>query len=390
MVYTVLYMRKEAVSVVFDIGSASVGGYIVHTKKSDSTLLWGVRADYAFNPVQSYGVYVKKMQHALAKVADAVVREGLALSQEKVSFRTSTATLTCVVDAPWSWGEVRTFEENNAQPFLVNHQWRDSARASLEQEGMKSPAFLSWQGGMGEVETLEMEDTRCTGDGYPLDEKEKSEVSEATLSVYHSFLSHVVSEEVRSYITRVFPHHPLTCTSLPHFLSPLLTTCTLAREGRTVFLVPTEFETHVLLFEKSALVGASLVPFGTLHLVRTCAPSTESKEEAVSVARHLLQGVSEKTPPPKATVRTLAEWRAGVDTKILEMTHGLPPRSAVCVAGPLWYRAFRFALLRLETGVRLAPYRFAPTQERDPTVPLRDFRARLVAHALAYAEPLAV
>ncbi len=260
--------RDSGCSLVFDIGSGSVGGAIVLTsEKYTPTVLYSFRSDIPFQEEATGLRLLSLMLRSLSQVVLAISREGF----DEAGFgghypKIKEAVIS--LSAPWIISKTSFLKLQNKEPMRITQQ----VFATLLEESIKDLHLSEKNIPRGSIQ-IEERLIKSVLDGYETSSPYEKEATAAEFAVFSSFSVPRVTEKIIDIITRSF--HPKTIS----FHSFALLSFVTLREvypGEEHFIVVdvSGEQTELSIVKRGVLIETVTFPFGRNHLVRILKKNT--------------------------------------------------------------------------------------------------------------------
>lgn len=245
--------RREA-SLIFDVGSGSVGGALVSRGAGKPLIIHSVRALIAFAEENRANRLFTAMQKALAQVLLSLVHEGLRRASAP---RPRIGEAFVFLSAPWVASRMKFLHLGSPTPVVIND---DVFRALLEEQGTHSAAP---KGGI----IMEQKLIKAELNGYEVARPYGKTATDASFAIFMSFALPRVLSVVSESITRAIQPARVT------FHSFILSACEEAQElfpNRSDFLIVdvSGEQTELAAVKRGAIVEILTFPFGRNHFLR--------------------------------------------------------------------------------------------------------------------------
>lgn len=272
---------SEEISIIFDIGSGSVGAALVKfpaDPRGSPTILYSYREPLKFIPRPSSKRLLSVMLRLLSNVAKHVQRDGL--SHVHLSYFTPTLQrVICVFSSPWYASQTKVLKIEKEKPFKITQSFLDDI-IKREDEQFK---ILLLEGGYEEtfgpdVKVLEKKIIGTRLNGYEVKDPIDKEARELEVTFLSSFISSNILTSVEKVLHEVF-----------HFRRVRFYSYALASWNAVQHIFPSEEEflffdigeevTDITLTTKNVLVETVSVPLGRSLFLRQVAKDLDVSAE---------------------------------------------------------------------------------------------------------------
>ncbi|MFT5359656.1 MAG: cell division ATPase FtsA [Candidatus Paceibacteria bacterium] len=262
--------RKPKVSIVFDIGSDSVAGSVVHfTGNSEESprIIYSKRTHWHSENQSSYEDILRSMKYTLGNVARVIQEKNFPISRGSEIYVTFSA--------PWFANETRRAELSRKTVFTVTKNILDKIKdkeiKSFYKEGEKV---------YGEdFEVIEKSIIDVSVNGYPTDKPVGKKTKNINMSIYVSVAPKDVIYTVRDVLGRVLHHnisfHTTTLTSY------IVSRDYFARDKDYIFMNIGGELTDLLVVRNNTIFQSLSFPLGLNFFYKHMASSLESSTHEV-------------------------------------------------------------------------------------------------------------
>ncbi len=336
--------KEDRVLVVFDVGSASIGGAIAVSSSKGMVVAWDTRIEYGYRSDSDFERYARTMYATLLEVGMKVSGEGFKDVRTKVpKFRVKDVEVHCVITPPWFFGVAYTENKKKEQPFQIS----SSLVAKMQQEGISNitetlEAFSLWKDVMGDdALLLELHLESIKLEGYQVSQYMHRHARDVTVQSYASLMDASVQGHIEEVLEKVFPNFPNRLHSSTHLLSSPWK----VSPGRRACVELHGEMTTVSYIKNGCIEGTITVPIGTSHLLREIAPKAMNAKEARAPLEVLLRGENKSPTEFDALSEELkgplTTWHRRVIEATVHILGGItPPRQVTLIARELWYPVF--------------------------------------------------
>lgn len=261
---------KSQPIVIFDIGSASIGGAVVSFKENTPYVAYSIRKQIPFNSAVDEEHFIPAMSEILSGVAKDIRQSGL--SQKNGEFMVPHE-IVCVLAAPWHTTQTLTASFEHKENFLVTDTVMDNLLAQIR-ERRRSNGLE--EGGAAPIEEIVIDSTL---NGYST----RSPLGKTARRISATFLESSMSKElntkIRNAIFEVFSSDiPVTFRSFT--LASFSVMRDMFTETEDFLLLDVTGEISGMSVVRSAVIGDTLsFPYGLGTLIRNISQRTGSIPE---------------------------------------------------------------------------------------------------------------
>ena len=312
--------KKTELGIVYDIGSASVGGALVlFVSGKKSKIIYSVRHDMVFQKEFDIVRMEKSMYKALASVSEDLVKNGIPHLRftEFGSLRPERAF--CTLASPWLVSQTRTIHTTFDRPRKIRQ------RDIIERVEQEREVFLESDDVIdliGENDHILIEEkvVRVLLNGYEISHFGAGDARSMDISAIFSVAPTNIIQGISDAIQRIFPSCATTYHSFPSVLFGVLRD-TLEGKIRDFVMIDISGEvTDVSVIDDMNLIETVTFPVGKKTILRSVAESAGmGTEESLSYLQLSNEGAI--TGRAKEKIMT-----------------------ALKTARALWYRSYEHAL----------------------------------------------
>ncbi len=271
---------KEKIVIVFDIGSSSVGGFVLSLGKNGiPKIIFTVREpitlEMTLNPEQFLILTIK----SLDLVVDKIFKQGLGAPEK----------IFCTLASPWHVSETRTIKLEKNEPFIFNSKLADSLIqkeiALFEEEYLAKYANTE-----DRVLPIEFKNIKTMLNGYEVSEPLNQKIKELEITIFISISSEKVLNKIKESIGKHFYFKEI------RFFSFLFAAFAVVRDvyshTEDFLLIDIGGEvTDISMVKKNTLRESISFPLGVNFIIRGVASAMISSiEEAKSLISLLKDG----------------------------------------------------------------------------------------------------
>src|SRR3989344_165664 len=309
-----LSSRNKEVTLIVDVGSASVGASLVFISpdsKTQPTTIESVRVPIKFQERFRFNYFVDLMLRAVETSVSSLIR----ISKEK------PVNIHCFIASPWYASQVRKISLKKDKEFifdgnLFNSLVNEEAK-NFEKDVINSPHFKE------HTYFLEKEVVDITLNGYHVEKPFGIKVRKAELSLFLSIASKNIITEIQERIEKIFPR----CIIEFHtFLLPFFTaTRDIFSEHRDFLLIDVGGEvTDIALIKDQNIKESISIPLGRNFVLRKSAQLMKKNVEEVQSLLFFMTegklGVSAKEKIEKVFYSVRQEWLKMFHQALLEVS----------------------------------------------------------------------
>lgn len=326
------FSRKPDLEAVFDIGSSSVRGGLVHKEEGKAPhIVFTVREQIPFPTSLSPKRFFKAMTDALDLVNAAMVKAAAGRRVRRVAFAFSS---------PWSATQTKVATIERPEPFVLTKAMADEVIAEAEKAFEAETLNTTPDGVADKLATMERRVIQVSLNGYPVADPYGKKARRVDISFFTSIAPKAVIDKV--FETSMKAYHPKGTNA---YSFPLVA-FSLLRDmyhdvDDFVFLDVGGELTDVSIVKNGLIVESASFPLGANFLMRSVSKAfATSPEQSESLLRlhfeeHGDANLAEKLAPVLAGASK--EWTSelhGLLSKLSD-TMSLPQRLFLIVGGDL-------------------------------------------------------
>jgi hypothetical protein len=243
--------RKPKVAIIFDIGSDSVAGSVVHFSENPEEfprIIYTKRTHWQSDNQSSYEDILRSMRYTLGNVARAI--------QEKDFPISGGGDIYVTFSAPWFAHEMRRAEISRKTVFTVNQ----SILNKIKDKEIKSFYKESENIYGDDFEVIEKTIVDISVNGYPTDKPVGKKAKNINLSIYLSIAPKDILDTTRDVLGRVFHHRVIFQTST--LVSYVVSRDYFAKDKDYIFLDVGGELTDVLVVRNNTIFQTLSFPLG--------------------------------------------------------------------------------------------------------------------------------
>ena len=191
---------KEGVVLVYDIGSASVGGALVLlSEKQNPKILYSIRKKMVFQEKLDTKKFAKAMLISLKKVSSDLNKKGIVhLNFLKVKDKKIQESF-CFFSSPWVASQTRIVSLQSKEIFTVT---KKMVEESIEEE--EKTFFEEMPADKKDFKLIDKKVVQLKMNGYVVNSFSKDKVRDAELHLFLSLIDQDILEKVREIIEKDF------------------------------------------------------------------------------------------------------------------------------------------------------------------------------------------
>ena len=312
--------QKDELVLVFDIGSASVGGAVFYMQSTGvPKIIYSVRESIPFEEEVDFNKFFLLTRKSLEIVASKICLAGLGAPDK----------IFCVLLSPWYGSQTRTIHFEKNTPFTFTAKFADS----LIQKEMK--IFEEEQADIqdkNDIHLLEIKNMKVMLNGYatsqPLDQKAK----ELEMTIFISMSSERILNKIKETISRHFHSQNIK------FSSFVMASFSVVRDIFThqdnFLLVDVGGEvTDITMVKKDILRESVSFPMGHNYLTRGVSSALNcTLDEARSYIslykdKHMIESVGKKFEP--IINKLVANWLKKFQESLVSLSNNVSIPSTI-------------------------------------------------------------
>jgi len=253
--------EKNRVIALFDIGSGSVGGAILHMKDEEGelpTIISTTRTPLKLHDQLDFQALLRAMTHALRHTAETLYYEKVGTLDE----------IICVLASPWYTNETRTLKMSRERQFIFTDRL---ANDLLQKEiNLLKEAYTKNYDEISQPEFIEKQVIDVSLDGVKIDKPIDKQTKAVEMNIVVTLSTKLCTDTIRKELAQFFHHTPISFSSF-------LTSSYLAVRDRyntleSYLLVDIGGEiTDISTVSDSVLKDSASFPFGSNTLFKKVA-----------------------------------------------------------------------------------------------------------------------
>lgn len=317
--------KRENV-LIFDIGSASVGGsVVVLTKGKKPQIVFSTRSKMAFQEKLDFDHFVHSMLSVLLNVSMEMRSGGIPKIDGKID------RVLCVLSSPWYISQTKIFDVKKKVPFDVTVSFLESLMKDAIDSHKKEAVQIE-----DDPVFIEREIIQTKINGYPVTDIFDLKTDNFVLTAYSTIMSKDVHEKIKKMINKVF--------NVDDFIFRSFTTATysvirdLFMKEKNFLLVDVSGETtNVSIVYDEVLMDSASFPLGHNSHIRAVQGKLYSDpEEAVSRIK-IQKGNEEMSSESIQVESTLSsadkDWVESLKKALDDISEGTPLPSTLFLTG---------------------------------------------------------
>ena len=256
--------------VIFDIGSASIGGAVVFFDKEVPHISYCTRIQLPFQEKADEKRLLPQVEEVLAQVADEVQKNGL---QPKDGQSIVPQEIVCIFSSLWSNTQATSASFEHKKSFVVTDRIMDNLLAQIHKSNKEEKK--------GTVKIIEEIIINSVLNGYPTHSPLGKKAQHINVTFLESTITEALYSKIHDVINKVFsPDIPLLLRSFT--LASFSVTRDMFEDIRDFLLVDVTGEvTEISVVHDSTLEDTLSFPYGRNTIVRDIAKKTKSVPEDV-------------------------------------------------------------------------------------------------------------
>ncbi len=278
-----LHKQVQEVAIIFDIGSASIGGALVKLiYPGKPEILYTSRKDINLGKNVNSKRLLLSMEKILKEVSLDIQKKGLTQIKKRGLFPKKIQNIYCTFSAPWYLSQTKVVTSRFNKPKTI------TSALIKEQTKKEEDDFLNTRSGKyakskkEELHILEHSVVQVKLNGYETTKPEGKTAKEIEMSIFMSMIPDVAAKTAFDAISSVFHSDNLHMHSFGLVSFSVLRS--IFKDNKDFILLDISGEvTDVILVKDNVLVESTTFPFGKHKLARDLAKSLNTtKEEAIS------------------------------------------------------------------------------------------------------------
>ncbi len=318
---------KEELVVVFDVGSASIGGALISIThdhdpnvQTNPKIIYSVRKPMVFQDTLDFSRFIFAMLQTLEAVAKDIETQKLGAPKK----------IFCTLSSPWYASQTRTIRFKKNTPFIFSKKlWSELVEkeiAAFEAEELKK---YSEEGETPRI--IEQKTMHITLNGYQTPEPLGKKASELELSLFISISSKKIIDGIEEELKHFF-HMPVVFSSF--LFSSFIAVRDVFSGEKNFLVVDVAGElTDVGLIKDSVLAQSASFPQGKNFIARHLSEDLKrSGSDVITLINLLIAGALDKAMKPKieellSQART--KWLSGFQTTLANLSNDLSLPSTI-------------------------------------------------------------
>jgi len=315
---------KKQISLIFDIGSGSVGGALMElSKESKPKIIYSKRLPIKFQKNLNPEILLKNMIKAVRRVSQDLNTEGLKRLGGTSRRSKHINNVTCTLASPWFISQAKVIRVRKKEAFTISKKFIDSLIEKEEKEFKKSNLAKYSERNMGTSEIIERKFVKIKLNGYETENPYGKKAIEAEVVMFMSVAPTRVLDEVEEAIAKYFFFDDVKFNSFA--LVSFSAVRDMYERVKSFLLLDISAEvTDLSIIKKAAIFDMGSFPFGQNFLIREVTKSLKTvPEEALSILKLYLKG---KLSKEKSSIlepvmeRAKEEWLKAFQETLMELS----------------------------------------------------------------------
>jgi len=322
-----MYRAKQSPFVVFDIGSASVGGALVAApdESGKAKIIYSTRIAITFQEDINYDRLMIEMLSAMKSVATNIEQDGIRKSGNEIDVG-DIRDVFCVFASPWYVSDINVLKVQRDEPFMISPEFISDIIKAKDEKFKESLRQQLDNKEITNSKLIEKNIIQILLDGYNTDSPHGKKANSIEMTVFKSMISGEIEKKVKELLEKVFSASDIS-----------LHTFSLASFGavRDIFSSEKNFllmdiggeVTDIAIVRNDTLVKTTSFDIGKNSLIRESAKLLNTiPEEAHSLLRLYLEGKSigkESAKMEKALLAAKGEWLSSFRKILTDFSDGL-------------------------------------------------------------------
>ncbi|MFZ2072769.1 MAG: hypothetical protein WA101_03180 [Minisyncoccia bacterium] len=334
--------NTEELTLVFDIGSSSVGGALFLAQKSGvPKIIFSVREAIVFGDKVDFDILLSSTAKSLEIVANKICMAGLGVPKKTF----------CILASPWYASQIRTIKLEKNTSFIFTSELADSLikkEISLFEE-----EYLMKNQSKGEegVRAIELKNMKIMLNGYTVRDPLDKKIKELEMIIFISISSERVLKKIEYTIGKYFHPDNIKFSSFP------MATFTVSRDmymhHENFLLIDVGGEvTDVSMIKKDVLCNSISFPMGLNFMIRGISSSLNcSLDEAKSFISlykdgHMEKSVEKKFDPIIFKLKT--EWLNKFQESLFNLSNSISMPSTIFLTTSQGFSDFFTKIIKTE------------------------------------------
>ncbi|OGD68343.1 hypothetical protein A2996_00300 [Candidatus Campbellbacteria bacterium RIFCSPLOWO2_01_FULL_34_15] len=327
--------EEEGVVLVFDIGSASVGGALVSLRKNKKPkILYNVRKSMAFKEDLDINKFTASMIRTLSSVVADVERKGISHLNFRSLKNKEIRDAFCFFSSPWYISQTQVVKLEEKEKFFITNEMIKDILEKEKSDFIKNNEKFFGDG--SDVEFMDSKVIQVRLNGYRVEDPFKKKTNDAEVVVYLSLISSDVEEKVKQVIAK--PFHLDNIYSHSFTLAGFLSLRDIFEfEDDFVFLDISGEVTDVSFVKNDSLRETETFPVGRNAFIREILKDFKTNySSAVSMINVYKAGNidSDNSKKIEASLNKVRKsWVKYLENSMFELSHGaILPRTIFVIA----------------------------------------------------------
>ncbi len=331
--------KKDYIAVVFDIGSASVGGALVlFSKDKNPKILYDVRRQMALQEEINAEIFVSVMLRTLNSVISNIEKKGLIHLNFLKMKNKKIEEAFCFLSSPWVISQTKIIEMKKDKSFVVTSELLQSLIKNEENEFLNSDLekYRDILGKNSEISILDKKIIQIKLNGYKVNNPYRKQVKKIETSVFMSLMVKPLTEKIQKTINKNFN---VENVHLYSFLLPTFLTIRDVFDSREdfIFLDVSGEVTDISFVKNDILMETQTFPLGKNAFIKEIMKSFKTTNKgAISLLKTYNAGHMETESVKKikeAIKEVLRQWVKYLEDGMLDLSRGsILPRTIFIIA----------------------------------------------------------
>lgn len=302
--------NKQFPFIVFDIGSASIGGAIaIASEKNDAIeIIYQTRISINSHKYLNYERLFLAMLTSLKIAAENIEQNRLRFFSEN---NFELKDIFCVFSSLWCVYDISALKFIKEKSFIVSERFISDNIKDSEEELKKSLQNKLNQNNISDPVLMEKNTIQVLLNGYNTNKPYGKETSRMDITLFMSMISNEIREKVKNIIEKAFNTDNISYNSFA--LASFLVTRDIFSAEKDFLLMDISGEvSDIMLIRDDAIVKTSTFPLGSNFLIRKTAEALNiTPEEAHSLIRLFFERKSSSakySEIKKALIAIKEEW----------------------------------------------------------------------------------
>lgn len=193
--------------VVFDIGSASVGGALVVAEEEafgGIKIVYNTREHIAFQNSLEPEYLLSTMLGVLKKVGENIEKNGMQKLFNEKSGKRNIENIFCVLSSSWYISDTEIIKSEKENPFIVSEKFIEDLLKDADKHFKKSSKLQFEMLEAGNFKLIEKNIIQILLNGYNTNNPQGKKVNRADATLFVSMMSSEVYKKITSVLEKIF------------------------------------------------------------------------------------------------------------------------------------------------------------------------------------------